>query len=91
MSPTFWEAMLFLTIVFNFMLDPDPNPEPDQECIPVPISLRQKVAVPAVPVPQHGFWESPEYLNLDPGPRYLLAHSYPLVKYFKTGTTAKHI
>jgi hypothetical protein len=38
-------------------LDPDPNPAPERdrepECIPVPVLLRQKVTVPAVPVPQH--------------------------------------
>ncbi len=35
------------------MLDPDPNPDPEPECIPVPVAIWQKVAAPAVPVPQH--------------------------------------
>jgi hypothetical protein len=42
----------FLYRVFHFMLDPDPNSVPEPECITVPVG--QKVAVPAVPVPQYG-------------------------------------
>jgi hypothetical protein len=39
------------------MLDPGPNPaperDPEPECIPVPVLLRQKVTIPAIPVPQN--------------------------------------
>ncbi len=43
----------FLTFVLHFSLDPGSNPAPESECITVQVSvpLRQKVAVPAVPVP----------------------------------------
>jgi hypothetical protein len=37
----------------NPELDPEPDPEPGPECIPMPVPLRQKVLIPAVPVPQH--------------------------------------
>jgi hypothetical protein len=47
----FASLLWFLYLVFHFMLDPDPNSVPEPECITVP--LRQKVAVPAIPVPQH--------------------------------------
>ncbi len=35
------------------MLDPGTNPVPEPECIPAPVPPRQKVAVPAAPVPKH--------------------------------------
>ncbi len=41
----------FLTCVLHFMLDSGPNPVPEPKCIMVPVPLRQKIAVPAVPVP----------------------------------------
>jgi hypothetical protein len=43
----------FFILEFHFMLDPDPDPDPEPENIPVPAPLKQNVAVPAVPVPQH--------------------------------------
>jgi hypothetical protein len=39
-----FDFLTFFTFVFHFKLDSEP------ECIPVPIPLRQKVAVPTVPV-----------------------------------------
>ncbi len=51
----FW---LIFTLVFKFMVNPDPNLnselDPAQECILLSVPLRQQVAVPGVPVPQHG-------------------------------------
>ncbi len=48
---------IFFSFLFHFMLDTDPNPapesEPEPQYIPAPVALRQKVTVPAVPVPQH--------------------------------------
>jgi hypothetical protein len=43
------------------MLELGPNsvPEPEPQCITVPVSLRQKDAVPAVPVPD-GITDSEE-------------------------------
>jgi hypothetical protein len=43
--------LYFLTFVLDFMLDPDPNPVLETECSTAPVQLRQKIAVPAVPVP----------------------------------------
>ncbi len=42
--------------VFYFMLGPDPEPETEAECITVPSQPRQKVAVTAIPGPQHCFY-----------------------------------
>ncbi len=39
----------FMTVLLHFMLNPGSNPVPKTE--PVSVPLRQKVAVPAVPVP----------------------------------------
>ncbi len=48
-------TFFYFCAVFHFMLEPEPIPElePEPECIavPVPVLLRQKVAVPAIPVP----------------------------------------
>ncbi len=46
---------IFNLFLFHFKFDPGPNPlpEPELECITVPVSLKQKVAVPSVSVPQH--------------------------------------
>jgi hypothetical protein len=57
--------------VFYFMLDPDPEPETKAECITVPSPPRQKVAVTAIPAPQHCLLltasgqpnSAPSYLN----------------------------
>jgi hypothetical protein len=46
--------------VLNPGLNPVPEQEPEPECITVPIPLRQKVAVPAVPV--HNTGEEPKKL-----------------------------
>ncbi len=43
-------SFLFFNFLLHFMLDPDPNPVPEPECITIQVPLRQKVAVPAVPV-----------------------------------------
>jgi hypothetical protein len=51
--PESWPVFFdFSLLVFHLMLDLDPNPvpEPDPKCILVPVPLRQKVAVPTVPV-----------------------------------------
>jgi hypothetical protein len=51
--PESWPLIFdFLTFVFHSTFDPDQNPVPEPKCIPIPVPLRQKVAVPAVPVPQ---------------------------------------
>ncbi len=43
----------FFDFCVTFHVDPGPNLVPKPEYITVPVPLREKVAVPAVPLPKH--------------------------------------